>query len=50
MEIVQIAGLGIVASLILLLLRKDRPEMTMGLALVSGIALFLLILPEFPRW
>ncbi|MGI6642700.1 MAG: stage III sporulation protein AD [Bacillota bacterium] len=46
MEIVQIAGLGIVASLILLLLRKDRPEMTMGLALVSGIALFLLILPR----
>lgn len=46
MEIVQIAGLGIVASLMLLLLRKERPELTIGLALVSGIALFFLILPK----
>ncbi len=46
MEIIQIAGLGIVASLILLLLRKERPELTVGLALVSGIVLFFLIWPK----
>ncbi len=46
MEIVQIAGFGIVASVLLLLLRKERPELSFGLALVSGLVLFFLILPK----
>lgn len=46
MDIFQIAGLGIVASLILLLLRKERPELALGAALVAGLMLFFLILPR----
>ncbi len=45
MDIFQIAGLGLVASLILLLLRRERPEMALGAALVAGLLLFFLILP-----
>ncbi|HHW27823.1 MAG TPA: stage III sporulation protein AD [Firmicutes bacterium] len=49
MEIVQIAGLGIVASVLLLLLRKERPELAIGLTLVAGLMLFFLILPRLSQ-
>jgi stage III sporulation protein AD len=45
-DIFQIAGLGIIASLVLLLLRKERPELALGATLVSGLLLFFLILPR----
>lgn len=46
MEIAQMAGLGIVASLLLLLLRKERPELALGLGLLSGLVLFFMVLPR----
>lgn len=46
MDIFQIAGLGIVASVILLLVRKERPELSPGLALAVGLVMFLAILPR----
>ncbi len=46
MEIAQMAGLGIVASLLLLLLRKERPELALGLGLLSGLVLFFMLLPK----
>lgn len=46
MEVFQIAGLGIVASVVLLLMRKERPELSLGLSLVVGLMLFFLILPK----
>jgi stage III sporulation protein AD len=48
-EIVQIAGLGIVASVLLLLLRRERPELSIGLTLVAGVTLFVLILPRLSQ-
>ncbi len=46
MDIFQIAGLGIVASLVLALLRKERSDLLIGAALVAGILLLFLILPR----
>lgn len=46
MDIFQIAGLGIVASLILTLLRKERSDLVMGAALVAGLLLLFTILPR----
>lgn len=46
MDIFQIAGLGIVASLILVLLRKERSDLAMGAALTAGLLLFFMILPR----
>ena len=46
MDIFQVAGLGIIASLLLILLRRERPEMALGAALVAGILLFSAILPR----
>ena len=45
MDIFQIAGLGIVASVVLMLNRKERPELSLGLTLVVGLMLFFMILP-----
>ncbi len=46
MEIVGIACLGIVASLLLLIVRKERPELALPLGLLSGLVLFFAILPH----
>ncbi len=46
MDIFQIAGLGIVASLVLLLLRRERPELALGATVVAGILLLTVILPR----
>jgi len=45
MDIFRIGALAIVATLLLVLLRKDRPEMALGLSLVAGFALFFAMLP-----
>jgi stage III sporulation protein AD len=45
-DIFQIAGLGIVASVVLMLIRKERPELSLGLTLVVGLMLFFMILPR----
>jgi stage III sporulation protein AD len=49
MEIATIAAFGIVASLILLLVREERPEMALGLTLVAGLSLFFLIFPKLSQ-
>jgi len=45
-DIFQVVALGIVASVALLLIRKERPEISLGLSLVVGVMLFLVILPR----
>ncbi len=43
MEILQIVGLGLVAALLLVVLRPQRPEMALQLSLAAGVAIFLLL-------
>ncbi len=45
MEIFQIAIFGITASIILLVLRKERPELAMAFSLVAGLSVFLAVMP-----
>jgi stage III sporulation protein AD len=44
MEIFQIIGLALVATVIALLLKAHRPEMALQISLVTGIIIFLVIL------
>lgn len=44
METVQVIGLGLVATFFLVILRTQRPEMALQLALVAGAVLFFLVL------
>jgi stage III sporulation protein AD len=44
-QILQIVGLAVVASIALLLIRRERPELAFGLTLLTGTVIFLLLLP-----
>lgn len=44
MEIFQIIGLAIVATVIALILKAHRPEMALQISLVTGIIIFMVVL------
>ncbi|HOA35302.1 MAG TPA: stage III sporulation protein AD [Bacillota bacterium] len=43
MEIVQVVGLGLIAALLVLILREYRPEMAMQVSLIAGVVIMLLV-------
>jgi stage III sporulation protein AD len=43
MEIVQVVGLGLIAALLVLILKEYRPEMAMQVSLVAGVIIMLLV-------
>lgn len=43
MEIVQVVGLGLIAVLLVLILREYRPEMAMQVSLIAGVVIMLLV-------
>lgn len=46
MEILQIVGLGIVAAVIIVVLRNQKPEMAMQVSIVTGVVIFLLLVSK----
>lgn len=44
MEIVQVVGLGLVAALLVVILKEYRPDLAMQLSLVAGVIIILLVL------
>lgn len=44
MEIVQVVGLGLIAAVLVIILREYRPEMAMQVSLVAGIIIMLLVI------
>ena len=45
MDIFKIVIWGITAGMILLLIRRERPELAMGFSLVAGVSILLAVLP-----
>jgi stage III sporulation protein AD len=45
LEIIQVVIFGITTSIILLVLRKERPELAMVFSLVAGLCILLAVLP-----
>lgn len=43
MEIVQVVGLGLLAALLVLVLKEYRPEMAMQVSLLAGVIIMLLV-------
>lgn len=43
MEIVQVVGLGLIAALLVLILKEYRPEMAMQVSLIAGVIIMLLV-------
>lgn len=46
LEIAQIAGLGIVSAVIIIILKAQRPEIAVQISIVTGIIIFLLLLSK----
>lgn len=44
MEIIQIVGIGLMATVFAVLLRQERPEMALQVSIVAGTIIFLLVL------
>ena len=44
MEIIQIVGLGIVSTIMILLLKTKRPDMAVGLCVITGIIIFFIVI------
>ncbi len=45
MDIFQIVIWGIIASLILLVIRRERPELALAFSMVAGVSILLAVLP-----
>jgi len=43
MDIIQIAGLGIVATVIIIILKVQRPEIALQVSIITGVIIFLLV-------
>jgi len=46
MEIIQIVGLSLVATILVVLLREDKPEIALQISIVVGAIIFLRVLDE----
>jgi stage III sporulation protein AD len=44
MDILQIVGLGIIASIIIVVLKAQRPEIAIQVSIITGIVIFILII------
>jgi len=42
MDILQVVGLGIVATILTIIIKKDRPEIALLISIMAGISIFLL--------
>lgn len=41
MEILQVVGLGIIATILIMLLKTYMPEMAVQVSIITGIAMFI---------
>jgi stage III sporulation protein AD len=45
-DILQIVGLGIVATVIILVLKAQRPEIALQVSILAGVAIFMLVVSK----
>jgi stage III sporulation protein AD len=43
MQILQVVGIGLVSTVIIIILRKQRPEMALQVSIAAGLIIFMLI-------
>ncbi|WP_026894106.1 stage III sporulation protein AD [Clostridiisalibacter paucivorans] len=46
MEILKIAGIGLIGTVLSVVLRQERPEIALKINLATGIIIFLMIIPK----
>lgn len=46
MEIVQIVGIGIIATILAVLLKQEKPEIALQISIVTGLIIFIFIISK----
>ena len=46
MEIMQIVGLGLIATILIVILKETKPEFAILLSIVTGVIIFTMIVPQ----
>jgi len=46
MEILQIVGLGLIAAILIVVVKQQRPELVIQLSIAAGVIIFILILEK----
>ena len=46
MEIMQIVGLGLIATILIVVLKETKPEFAILLSIATGVIIFLMIVPQ----
>lgn len=46
MEIIQIVGIGIIATVLAIVLKQDKPEMAMYVSIVAGLIIFIFVISK----
>lgn len=47
LEIAQIVGIGLVATILIIVVKNQRPEMAVQLSIVTGIVIFMMVIGKF---
>lgn len=46
MEIVQIVGIGIIATILAVLLKQEKPEISLQISIVTGLLIFIFVISK----
>jgi stage III sporulation protein AD len=46
MQIIQIVGIGLVATILIIILRRQKPEIAVQVSIVTGVVIFMLLVSK----
>lgn len=47
MEIAQITGIGLIATILIIVIKNQKPEMAIQLSIITGIVIFMMVIGKF---
>jgi len=47
LEITQIAGIGLVATILIIIIKAQKPELAVQLSIITGVVIFMMVVGKF---
>lgn len=47
MEITQIAGVGLIATILIIVIKAQKPELAVQLSIITGVVIFMMVVGKF---
>jgi len=47
LEIAQITGIGLIATILIIVIKNQKPEMAIQLSIITGIVIFMMVIGKF---